>query len=416
MKPKISIVVPVYNGEKMLPLCLGSLMNLDYPKQDLEIIIVDNNSKDGSKAIIEKYPVKYLFEEKKGAGHAMNRGIQASSGDFIAFMDHDCIANANWIKNTVNAFTSDNIGGCGGKILVYNPTTFVEQYIQDKNMFSNKKFIQAKINFFPFIQAGNAMYRREIFQEIGLFDSGLFLEDMDISWRVFLAGYQLKYVADAFVYHKAQDSLKGLFIRTFRFFYNASFLFKKYEKILRNLIYETYNGYYKESCSILFKKFCSLAKVLFRRGDRELKFLTFTDIISEFAILLGISFGRIHLILGGRHISPLPADLNLCLKVGQHPVRIDKKSYLIKNDRVRWWHNGNGITAFSMENTSFYKFNNIGSKIWDLFSAKDTMMDMKKVISEDFSISLDQAGSDLELFLKELQKENLVSIIESSSY
>ena len=355
MKPKISIVVPVYNGEKMLPLCLGSLMNLDYPKQDLEIIIVDNNSKDGSKAIIEKYPVKYLFEEKKGAGHAMNRGIQASSGDFIAFMDHDCIANANWIKNTVNAFTSDNIGGCGGKILVYNPTTFVEQYIQDKNMFSNKKFIQAKINFFPFIQAGNAMYRREIFQEIGLFDSGLFLEDMDISWRVFLAGYQLKYVADAFVYHKAQDSLKGLFIRTFRFFYNASFLFKKYEKILKNLIHETYNEYYRETRSILFKKFCSLAKALFRRRDKELKFLTFTDIISELAIFFGIAFGRIGLIFEGGDIFPLPDDLNCCPNINSHPVRIDKESYLIKNEKVRWWHNEDGITTFNMENVQWPK-------------------------------------------------------------
>ena len=71
-KPKVSIVLPVFNGEKTLSACLDSLMILDFSKEDREVIVVDNNSTDGTKAIIQKYPVTYIFEKKKGRGCARN--------------------------------------------------------------------------------------------------------------------------------------------------------------------------------------------------------------------------------------------------------------------------------------------------------------------------------------------------------
>lgn len=75
MGPKVSIVLPVYNGEKTLSLCLDSLMNLDFSKDNLEIIVVDNNSTDATKDIIKRYPVKYVFERKEAVEHAGIKGL-----------------------------------------------------------------------------------------------------------------------------------------------------------------------------------------------------------------------------------------------------------------------------------------------------------------------------------------------------
>lgn len=411
MIPRVSIVVPVYNGEKTLSSCLDSLLNQNYPKEQLEIIGVDNNSKDGSKDIIEKYPVKYFVEEKKGAAHAMNRGIQASLGSLIAFIDQDCVADTNWIKNMVNAFTSDDIGGCGGKILVYNPTKLVERYTQHNDIFSNKRSIQGKRTFFPFIVGCNAMYRRDIFQKAGLFDPSMFLEDADMSWRLFLMGYQIKYVPNALVYHKVRSNLISFFMWELKLYYNTPFLFRKYEKILKNLVSESYNEHYRKSCIDLFKIFCSLPKTLFTRKNKEIKFSSIADIVFELASLFGIFFGQIGLIFKGRAIVPISVKPFSDLKVGRHHVRIEKDSYLIKNNKIRWWHNGDGILIFNMENASYHRLNGIGSRIWDLLSTENAIADIRDTISVEYDINLSQLNLDFKEFLEELEREGLVSIL-----
>lgn len=315
MLPQVSIIVPVYNGEKTLSLCLGSLINLDYPKEQLEIIVVDNNSRDRSKDIIKRYPVKYLFEEKKGAAHAMNKGIQVSSGSLVGSIDQDCVADANWIKNMVNAFTSKDIGGCGGKVLAYNPTTFVERYIQENNnLFFNERSIQGDISPFPFIAGCNAMYRRDVFQKAGLFDPHMFLQDVDMSWRIFLMGYQIKYVSDALVYHKVRDDLISFFTRQFKIFFYKPFLFNKYRKILKNLINRYYIELYTKSCIGLFKKLCSLPKSLFIKNNKEIKIFSIVHITFVFAMLSGIFLGRIILFFKRRSILSMPVDLYSDLK------------------------------------------------------------------------------------------------------
>lgn len=135
MLSKISVVVPVYNGEKTLPLCLDSLMNLDYPKEDFEIIVVDNNSTDKTQEIIKRYPVRYVFEPHRNCAKARNKGIKSSKGEFVAFLDADCVAHKDWIKNLLNGCNDPFVGGCGGEIYSYNPSTLWEKYAENRGFF-----------------------------------------------------------------------------------------------------------------------------------------------------------------------------------------------------------------------------------------------------------------------------------------
>ena len=89
--PFVSVIVPVRNGERTVADCLTSLLELDYPTDSREILVVDNGSTDRTAEIVQRLPVTYLLEERVGRSHARNRGIEASSSELLAFIDADCV-------------------------------------------------------------------------------------------------------------------------------------------------------------------------------------------------------------------------------------------------------------------------------------------------------------------------------------
>jgi glycosyltransferase involved in cell wall biosynthesis len=109
--PKISVVIPVYNGERTLRQCLNSVLNQTY--KDYELIVVDNNSTDKTKEIIKEFKgnnkkIKYIFESKKGRGAARNAGIREATGTIIAMTDSDCIVPENWIEELTKPIIRGN--------------------------------------------------------------------------------------------------------------------------------------------------------------------------------------------------------------------------------------------------------------------------------------------------------------------
>jgi len=124
--PRVSIIVPVLNRRESIGLCVESLLALDYPSY--EIIIVDNGSTDKSRDVVSKYPVKLVIETEKGPYYARNDGISIADGEIIAFTDSDCVVDRNWLKNLMRNYMHEEIGGVGGQILSYKPTTWVEKF------------------------------------------------------------------------------------------------------------------------------------------------------------------------------------------------------------------------------------------------------------------------------------------------
>ncbi|HQP92125.1 MAG TPA: glycosyltransferase [Candidatus Omnitrophota bacterium] len=115
--PFVSIIAPVYNGEKTVSVLLSSLLEQDYPKDKLEILIVDNNSRDLSRQIIAGFPVKLLDETMVQSSYAArNRGIRSAQGEIFAFIDSDCRANPDWVKKGVNALLNEGADLAGGKV------------------------------------------------------------------------------------------------------------------------------------------------------------------------------------------------------------------------------------------------------------------------------------------------------------
>ncbi len=101
--PLVSVVIPVYNGEKFIANSISSVLNQTY--QPVEIIVVDDGSEDGTAEIIRSFEdVKYIYQVNQGHGQAKNAGIEASSGYYLAFNDADDIWEPNKLNLQIKIF------------------------------------------------------------------------------------------------------------------------------------------------------------------------------------------------------------------------------------------------------------------------------------------------------------------------
>lgn len=121
---EISIIICTFNRAKSLERTLESIREMAIPQNMVwELIIVDNNSRDKTREIVEKFRVRtdmdvvYVFEEKKGLSNARNSGVRKARGEVIAFTDDDVIVDKHWLANMVKAFDDTNAVCIGGKIL-----------------------------------------------------------------------------------------------------------------------------------------------------------------------------------------------------------------------------------------------------------------------------------------------------------
>ncbi len=210
----VSIVIPNWNGKKFLTGCLDSLAQQTYG--NVEIIVVDNGSKDGSVEFLERnYPqVKLvLFPTNTGFSVAVNRGIRESTGEYVALLNNDTVVDCKWVEEMVTAMQAHpEIGSAACKMLAYDDHTMLDgagdgyrrgglpgrigHREHDTGRFHTARYILGACG-------GAAFYRRSLFQTVGYFDDDYFayLEDVDFGLRAQSAGYKCYYVPTAVVYH-----------------------------------------------------------------------------------------------------------------------------------------------------------------------------------------------------------------------
>lgn len=212
--PTISIVIPVYNGQRTIRFCLDSIRACDYPRELLEVIVVDNNSKDETPELIkQEYPwVKLCFERhKQGPHQATNTGLRAATHEIIVFTDADCYVAPDWLRKLVAPFADPEVVGVGGKIDAYTPESPVEEFLRER--FAGANCLRMAEGFPASLLTGNSAYRAEAIRQVGAFNDNLYTgAEVDLAWRVqWQTGQRAVYAPDAVVYHKFDSRLKRLF-------------------------------------------------------------------------------------------------------------------------------------------------------------------------------------------------------------
>ncbi len=218
----ISVVIPNWNGKHFLDTCLSALYSQTFA--DFEIILVDNGSTDGSVEFVRKnHPDVRIVElkENRGFSAAVNEGIKASRGIYVALLNNDTEVDVRWLEALHSALEKHpETGFCASKILQFDDRgVFHSAGDMYRPWISPKSIGQGEIdrgqyddyrNIFGACAAA-AMYRKSMFDAVGLFDEDFFAycEDVDLSFRAQLAGFQCLYVPEAVVYHVHHGTSSG---------------------------------------------------------------------------------------------------------------------------------------------------------------------------------------------------------------
>ncbi|HDN2438884.1 TPA: glycosyltransferase family 2 protein [Clostridioides difficile] len=221
--PMISILVPAHNEAKVIGRTVESLLLLNYPKSKMELIVINDNSSDNSKEILENIKDRYnnynftiintdSLTGGKGKSNALNIGYTISKGDFIAVYDADNTPDKNALRYLVQTIVmNDELGAVIGKFRTRN---------KNKNLLT--KFINIETLSFQWMsQAGrwqlfnlctipgtNFILRRSIIEEIGGWDSKAIAEDTEISFRIYKLGYNIKLVPQSITWEQEPETVK----------------------------------------------------------------------------------------------------------------------------------------------------------------------------------------------------------------
>lgn len=215
LAPLVTIIVLNWNGRHLLEDCLPSV--LQQTLQDYELIVVDNGSTDGSlEWVASHYPKTRLISLPTNMGfcEGNNVGIRSARGDYVVLLNNDTEVAPDWLEQLLAHICTDpSIAACDSKILYFDQresiwssggtysiagtTTFRWHNQQDSGR------LQQPSDVFV-VGACSAIYRRRIFEEIGLLDRDFFagFEDVDWSFRAHLRGYRTVNVPTSRVYHK----------------------------------------------------------------------------------------------------------------------------------------------------------------------------------------------------------------------
>lgn len=205
---RISVVIPHLNQLAVLARCLESLSSGVLIAD--EIFVVDNGSTTLPIEICAAYPsVRLLHEPTPGPGPARNRGVAEATGDILAFIDADCLADPHWLSEGLVAMSDPSAQILGGdvRIAYANPDklTMLEAY-ESIYAYRMDRYISRE----GFTGTGNLVVRRAVLDAVGPFAGLSVAEDRDWGQRATAAGYQIRYIAAMKVYHPARSQFSEL--------------------------------------------------------------------------------------------------------------------------------------------------------------------------------------------------------------
>jgi len=215
--PFVSIIIVNYNGKHYLEECLSSLGGSDYPRDRIEVILVDNASTDGSfEYVKKKFPNVRILQLNKNYGFCKpnNEGVKIAKGEYVVFLNNDTAVDKKWLSELVKGVLSDkDVVSCASKMLYYQRKEIINT-AGGKITIIGGGFYRGygdkdgeKYNKFEYTGFGcgaGVLVKKVFFEKIGGFDEDYYAacEEHDLGWKSWLYGYKVLYVPTAVMYHK----------------------------------------------------------------------------------------------------------------------------------------------------------------------------------------------------------------------
>ena len=243
--PFVSIIVPVYNEEKVVVDSVKSLLELDY--SNYEIIIVNDGSTDKTKEVAKtlvgyqkglKGDIKVSLINKPNGGksQALNAGIKHSKAEIVLCMDGDSQLTPNSVNVAVRHFTNPEIGAVAGNVKVLNRgKLFTDlqalEYIEGLNMARSAQSFVKLVNIIP---GPIGLFRKKAIEEAGFYSSDTFAEDADLTLKILANGWKIYYEPNSISYTEAPEKLPQLLKQRYRWTRGILQSIRKHKKLMFN--------------------------------------------------------------------------------------------------------------------------------------------------------------------------------------
>ena len=252
-RPTVSVVIPARNEEACIDRCLGAIRGMKTSTAEVEIVVVDNNSADSTAAIAKKYGAVVVAKKEGTIGSLRNAGAAVSKGDFIAFLDADCIVPGDWLDKAFSFFARDRGMIIGFRMTIPDDSNWVAR---SWDLLFSKRNVTAEVEWLP---SGNMIMAREAFLSIGGFDEGLETnEDCDLCFRLGKQGYRVLSCADTAVVHLRPPRSLGQVFR--KELWHGKEIFKVFvDDLIRS---KDINIMRRKNSKIVLYALCNLAFIL----------------------------------------------------------------------------------------------------------------------------------------------------------
>lgn len=249
MREKVSVIIPAYNEASVIGCCLNSLLPYINSGKVIEIIVVNDGSRDTTSDIARSFGVTVIETANLGAGGARNLGARSASGDLLWFVDADCVVDENALDVLLPHFRELNVVGVGGAYGNQLPGKLLPSLIHDEIAWRHLAMDGAV----DFLASFNVIYRRDIFLEVGGFDTSFKkAQDAELAFRLTKEGRRLKFDRKSLVSHFHEDNFKVyLAVQFWQGFFRLMLYFRHPEKVTGDS--------YSSDIDFLQPVFCALA-------------------------------------------------------------------------------------------------------------------------------------------------------------
>jgi mycofactocin system glycosyltransferase len=220
--PSVSVVIPVKDRAEELRRCLESLKRVRYPPEKIEILVVDDGSRDASAEVARSMGATVIPSggEGRGPAAARNRGAAAAHGDVLAFIDSDCAAWEEWLEELAGHFEDADVAAVGGGVDGMHASSALDRYEAEMSSLSLGPLARSgqggKDTFY--LPSCNLLVRRRDFLDAGGFREGMHVaEDVDLSWRLRDRGRKIVYTPRGAIVHEHRNRLRAFLRRRFQY-------------------------------------------------------------------------------------------------------------------------------------------------------------------------------------------------------
>jgi len=214
--PLISLMVPCYNEADNISGVLNSILDLDYPKEKLEVIVIDDGSTDNTLKLARQFEKNHkqiqVFHKKNGGKHtALNLALTKTKGEFVGCVDADCYVEKTALKNMLKYFETPKVAVVVATIKILRPDSILQGIQYAEYLIS--AFLKKMLSFLDSIivtPGPLSLFRREIFDIVGNYKEAHMTEDLEMALRLQSKNLKIAHAVESTVYTQGQSSLKGL--------------------------------------------------------------------------------------------------------------------------------------------------------------------------------------------------------------